>query len=411
MSEDHHAGLALHSLESVDEQDLLRRRQVLKRARLAAIVVMLLLAVGAGRTIISRIGNAHALESAVAERTRQYVRVASPSSAGEGQVLALPGTLQGFVQAPISARASGYLRRWTHDIGSRVKKGELLAEIDTPEIDQQLSQAIAAREQTAASMNLAKSTMERWEALRRKDAVSQQDLEERRSAYSQARANLAAADANVERLRQTESFKRIVAPFDGIITRRNVDVGDLIDAGGGNGRALFVLTQTDPLRVYVNVPQSYAHLVKPGQKVNVSLAEMSQRKFSGEITRTASAIDTTTRTMQVEVMLPNRDGALLPGAYVQVGLPVGGDKRLQIPSGTLVIRGAGIQVATVDDKGVVALKPVRLGRNFGERVEVLDGVSADDRLILNPPDSIAPGDQVMVQANPAPAGEATRARQ
>jgi RND family efflux transporter MFP subunit len=409
MSEDHHAGLSLHSLETVDEQDLLRRRQVQRRAKIAAIVVLVLLAVGGGRTIFSRISNAHALESAVSERTRQYVRVATPSNAGDAQVLALPGTLQGYVQAPIAARASGYLRRWTHDIGTRVKKGELLAEIETPEIDQQLSQAIAAREQTAASMNLAKSTVDRWEALRQKDAVSQQDLEERRSGYSQARANLAAADANVERLRQMESFKRIVAPFDGVITRRNVDVGDLIDAGGGNGRALFVLTQSDPLRVYVNVPQSYAHLVKQGQKVNVGLAEMSDRKFSGEITRTASAIDTATRTMQVEVMLPNRDGALLPGSYVQVGLPVGGDKRLQIPAGTLVIRGSGIQVATVDDKGLVALKPVRLGRNFGERVEVLDGVDPRDRLVLNPPDSIAHGDRVVVQATPAP--EVARKRQ
>jgi RND family efflux transporter MFP subunit len=409
MSEDHHAGLSLHSLDSVDEHDLLRRRQVQRRARIAAIVVLVLLAVGGGRTIFSRINNAHALESAVAERTRQYVRVATPTSGAENQVLALPGSLQGFVQAPISARASGYLRRWTHDIGARVKKGELLAEIDTPEIDQQLSQSIAARDQTMASMKLAKSTVERWEALREKDAVSQQDLEERRSAYSQARANLAASEANVERLRQTESFKRIVAPFDGVITRRNVDVGDLIDAGGGNGRALFVLTQTDPLRVYVNVPQSYAHLVKQGQKVNVNLAEMSERKFTGEITRTASAIDIATRTMQVEVMLPNRDGALLPGAYVQVSLPVGAGDRLQIPSGTLVIRGSGIQVATVDEQGKVALKPVRLGRNFGERVEVLDGVNARDRLVLNPADSIANGDQVVVQA--APAAEANRKRQ
>lgn len=409
MSEDHHAGLSLHSLDTVDEHDLLRRRQVQRRARIAAVVVLALLAIGGGRTIFSRITNAHALESAVAERTRQYVRVATPTGGAENQMLALPGSLQGFVQAPISARASGYLRRWTHDIGARVKKGELLAEIDTPEIDQQLSQAIAARDQTLASMKLAKSTVERWEALREKDAVSQQDLEERRSAYSQARANLAAAEANVERLRQTESFKRIVAPFDGVITRRNVDVGDLIDAGGGNGRALFVLTQTDPLRVYVNVPQSYAHLVKQGQKVNVNLAEMSERKFTGEITRTASAIDIATRTMQVEVMLPNRDGALLPGAYVQVSLPVGAGDRLQIPAGTLVIRGTGIQVATVDEQGKVALKPVRLGRNFGERVEVLDGVNARDRLVLNPPDSIANGDQVVVQA--APAAEANRKRQ
>ncbi len=188
-------------------------------------------------------------------------------TAATSQALALPGTLQGFVQAPISARASGYLKRWTKDIGARVAQGELLAEIETPEIDQQLSQAVAARAQTASSLELAKSTVARWENLRQKDVVSQQELDERRSAVMQGDANLAAADANVQRLRQLEGFKRVVAPFAGVITRRNVDVGDLIDgAGGSAGRPLFLLTQTDPLRVYVNVPQSYANLVKPGQQ-------------------------------------------------------------------------------------------------------------------------------------------------
>ena len=186
------------------------------------------------------------------------------------------------MQAPIAARASGYLKRWTSDIGSRVQKGELLAEIETPEIDQQLSQAVAAREQAAASLALARSTLERWEALRKKDVVSQQELDERRSAAAQAQANLAAADANVERLRQLEGFKRVIAPFAGVITRRNVDVGDLIDAGGGSGRALFVLTQTDPLRVYVNVPQSYAQLVKPGQTVTVTQAELRGQQLRGQ---------------------------------------------------------------------------------------------------------------------------------
>ena len=276
---------------------------------------------GAGRTVLSRMANAKVLDD---ERRRAGGAVREDhlrqGVGGAARRWRCPARCRAALQAPIAARASGYLKRWTKDIGSRVEKGELLAEIESPEIDQQLSQAIAARQQTAASLALAKSTIERWEALRKKDVVSQQELDERRSAAAQATANLAAADANVERLRQMEGFKRVVAPFSGVITRRNVDVGDLIDSAAA--RPLFVLTQTDPLRVYVNVPQSYAQLVKPGQKVVVTQAELRGQTFDGEVARTAGSIDTATRTMQVEITLANRDGALLPGAYVQVALPL-----------------------------------------------------------------------------------------
>jgi RND family efflux transporter MFP subunit len=242
---------------------------------------------------------------------------------------------------------------------------------------------------------LAASTVERWEALRKKDAVSQQELDERRSADAQARANLAAADANVERLRQTESFKRIVAPFAGVITRRNVDVGDLIDAGGA-GRALFLLAQTDPLRVYVSVPQAYAQLVKPGQEVIVTQAELAGQTFNGKVARTAASIDAATRTMQVEISLPNREGALLPGAYVTVALPLQASRTLVIPTNALMFRGDGTRVAVVDAAGTVNLRPVKIGRNFGNTVELLEGAAASDRLVLNPPDSLAEGDKIAV---------------
>jgi RND family efflux transporter MFP subunit len=379
-----------------EQNDMRAQRLTMRRTRIVVAVVLVVLAVGAGRTVISRISGAHALEAGTAERARQFVKVTLAKPADTGQSLVLPGTLQGYVQSPVSARASGYLHRWTKDIGSRVKKGELLAEIDTPEIDQQLSQAIAAREQTASSMALAQSTVERWEALRKKDAVSQQELEERRSAFAQARANLAAADANVERLRQLEGFKRIVAPFSGVITRRNVDVGDLIDAGGGTGRTLFVLTQTDPLRIYVNVPQSYAQMVKPGQPVKVTQPELPGQVFNGEVARTAAAIDTATRTMQIEIALPNRDDVLLPGAYVQVAMPLQGNTTLIMSTNALMFRSEGVQVAVVDQSGRVHLRPVRIGRNFGQTVEVIEGVTASDRLVLNPSDSLAEGDQVEV---------------
>ena len=381
--------------------------KVLRRARVLMLVMLVLLAAGAGRTILSRISNANALEAGTAERAKVYVKTALPKSDAAGQTVSLPGTLQGYVQSPIAARASGYLKRWTHDIGSRVAKGALLAEIEAPEIDQQLSQAIAVREQTASSLGLAKSTRERWEALKKRDAVSQQDLDEKRSGEVQATANLAAADANVERLRQLEGFKRVVAPFAGVITRRSVDVGDLIEAGGGAGRVLFTLTQTDPLRVYIYVPQAYSQLVKPGQEVSITQAELRGQVFRGTVARTAGSIDAATRTMQVEIQLPNRDGLLLPGAYVQAALPLAASKALVIPANTLMIRGAGTLVAVVGADGRIKLKPIKVGRNYGQTVEVIDGVSATDQLVLNPSDSLGEGDTVTVvpAAKEAPAGK------
>jgi len=402
MSQERHSELGIHPLDPDGQGELLKRRQIVKRTKIITLVVLLLLAAGAVRTVVSRSINARELETGTAERARQYVKTAQVKSTDAGQTLALPGTLQGFVQSPISARAGGYLKRWYKDIGSRVNKGDLLAELDTPETDQQLSQAIAARQQAASSLELAKSTVDRWEALRKKDAVSQQELDERRSGFAQARSNLAAADANVERLRQVEGFKRIVAPFSGVITRRNVDVGDLIDpgAGGGSARALFVLSQTDPLRVYVNVPQAYAQLVKQGQKVVVTQAELRGQSFTGQVARTAASIDAATRTMQVEIALPNPDGALMPGAFVQAALPLKPSGALVIPTDALLFRRDGTLVAVVDDKLKVHLQTVQIGRNYGQTVEVLNGINGNERLILNPSDSVAEGDEVALAAEP-----------
>ena len=403
MTDQRHAALGIIAADEDGGHDNLpRRRQIVRSTRLAVLLVLALLAIGAARTVYVRVANARALEAGTAERATQYVKTALPQTAGSGQTLALPGTLQGFTQSPISARASGYLKRWTRDIGSRVEKGELLAEIETPEIDQQLSQAVAARQQAAAALELAQSTVARWEGLRKKDVVSQQDLDERRGALAQASANLAAADANVQRLRQTEGFKRVLAPFAGVITRRNVDVGDLIDAGAGNGgRALFQLAQTDPLRVYINVPQAYAQLVKEGQPVVVTQSELRGQSFKGEVARTSGAIDTATRMMQVEVALPNKEGILLPGAYVQVSLPLTPSRALSIPANALLFRAEGTRVAVVDAEGRVRLRGVSLGRNYGETVEVIDGISGSDRLVLNPSDSLAEGDPVTVAKEPA----------
>ncbi len=370
-------------------------------------VLLLLLALGAGRTVMSRMASAKSLQDGTQERAIQYVKTVTAKTGVTGQQLSLPGTLQGAVQAPLGARATGYVKRWTKDIGARVQKGELLAEIETPEIGQQISQAVAAREQAAAGLALATSTVARWEGLRQKDVVSQQELDERRSGLAQARANVAAAEANVQRLRQTESFRNIVAPFAGVITRRNVDVGDLIDAGGA--RPLFVLTQTDPLRLYVNVPQAYSQIVKPGQKVTVTQAELPGQRFSGEVARTGASIDAATRTMQVEIALPNREGLLLPGAYVQVALPLPPGSGMTVLTNVLIFRGTGVRVAVVDRQGVVALRPIKVGRNFGDSVEVTEGVGPHDSLVLNPADSIAEGDKVAIAPPDAPASAASAA--
>jgi RND family efflux transporter MFP subunit len=395
MTEQRHSALGLHPIEvnpGEEHVELLKRRQIMRRTWIAALVILVLLAVGAGRTVLSRMANARALDASSAEQATQYVKTTLARRNAAGQTLNLPGTLQGFVQSPIAARASGYLKGWSKDIGAKVAKGELLAEIETPEIDQQLSQAIAAREQAASNLSLARSTAERWEGLRKKDVVSQQDLEERRSAVAQSLAFLAAAEANVQRLRQLEDFKRVVAPFAGVITRRNVDVGDLIDSS----RLLFILSQTDPLRVYVNVPQAYAQLVKIGQQVVVTQAELRGQRFLGQVARTSASIDAATRTMQLEVTLTNHDDHLLPGTYVQVALPLQASQSLVAPTNTLLFRSAGTMVAVVDAQGLVTLRRVSVGRNYGADFEVLDGISESDRIVLNPPDSLADGQAVVL---------------
>lgn len=356
---------------------------------------------GAVAVIVVRGRQANALAAATEIHARQYVTTIEARLRGDAQRLTLPGTLQGGIESTIYARTSGYVLRWTKDIGSAVKKGELMAQISAPEVDQQLSQAIAARSQAAENLSLAKSTAERWEGLRQKDAVTQQDLDERRSAYTQAQANFAAADANVHRLQQLQGFANVAAPFDGVVTRRNIDVGDLIDGGNGNtGRALFSVAQVDPLRLYVYVPQAYAHRIKIGDPVAIELAERSGEKFTGVIARTARAIDAATRTMQVEIRVPNENGALIAGSYVQVVLPIAAAaSTVVVPTDVLLFRPEGTRVASVDAHGRVHLTTVKLGTDYGDAVEILSGVVAGARLISHPADSLSDGDAVVASGS------------
>lgn len=398
MSEKHHTFLGVDSTGNPLPTPA-ARDPMYRRARWFALGVLAVLAAGGLVAAAGRYARSSDLRESTEALARNYVSIITVSAGGSAETVSQPATLQGFIESPIYARTSGYVLRWTHDIGARVTKGEILAELDTPEVDQQLEQAIATREQAASSLELARSSAQRWERLRERDAVSQQELDERRSAFAQAQANLAAADANVRRLRELESFKHIVAPFSGVLTRRNIDVGDLVDAGssGGNARALFTMSQTDPLRVYVYVPQTYASNARVGQSVTISQAEMPGRIFHGTISHTAGAIDTATRTMQIEIRLPNADGALLPGAYVDVQLPAVAAAAIVAPSNTLLFRPEGPRVALVDPEGHVHLRTVALGRDFGQKIELLAGVAAGDRIILNPADSLAEGDLVTVQ--------------
>jgi RND family efflux transporter MFP subunit len=370
-----------------------------KRARIIVAAIVGAMLVGGVIILVIRGFQASALAASTEIHAKQYVTTVNPRPAGGGLPLTLPGTLQGIIEATVYARSNGYILRWTKDIGSSVKRGELLAEIAAPEIDQELSQAIAAQQQAASSEGLAKSTAERWRSLREKDAVTQQDLDERQSTYLQAQANLASAEANTLRLRNLQGFNKVVAPFDGVVTSRTIDVGDLVDAGnGGVGKALFKVAQIDPLRLYVFVPQVYVQQVKVGDAVTVTLPGRQGEKYQGTIARTARAIDTVTRTMQVEIRVPNPNDALIAGAYVQVNLPIKQDgEALLIPINVLLFRPDGPRVATVDGGGRVRLTAVKLGTDFGNTVAVLDGLKADDRIVLNPADSLADGDIVTLR--------------
>jgi RND family efflux transporter MFP subunit len=333
------------------------------------------------------------------------VAVVKPQSEASKDQLILPGNLQAFEESPIFARTNGYLLRWNKDIGSKVHKGDLLAVIDTPEVDQELSQARAARDQVKSALGLAKISADRWANLRKTDSVSQQEADQQASNYQQAEANLAAADANVRRLEQLESFKNVYAPFSGVLTRRNVDPGALINSGAGvAGKELFDIARVDPLRVFVSVPQAYAPAMKVGTKADITLQEFPQQKFAGTIARTADAIDPATRTLNTEVDVPNKDGKLLPGSFGQVHFATGSSvPRITIPVNAMLFRAEGPQVAVVDNDSKVQLRSITIGQDFGATLEILGGLEVNDQIIINPSDSLENGQKVHV-AQPSQGG-------
>jgi len=327
------------------------------------------------------------------------VAIVSANSADPAEELVLPGTVQAIVEAPIYARTNGYLKTRYTDIGAQVKRGQLLAEIDTPEVDQQLSQAQADFETARANDNLSRSTNKRWQELLSTESVSKQDADEKASDAAAKKAAMDSAAANVARLRDLEAFKRVVAPFDGIVTARNTDIGALINAGQSAGSELFRIADTHKLRIYVQVPEAYAAAAKPGLEAELRFTEQPNRKYVAQTVRTSNALDPTLRTLQVELQLDNADREVFPGAYAEVHFKLANSaKALRLPANTVLFRAAGLQVAIVDNTSHVKLKNIVQGRDFGNTIEVLSGIEPSDRVVLNPPDSLIDGAPVRIAA-------------
>jgi len=326
------------------------------------------------------------------------VSVILPTRAAPAQEIILPGNVQPFSSSPIYSRTNGYLRKWYVDIGARVKQGQLLAVIDAPEIDQQVEQSISNLDTAKANLALAEITKNRYQGLLTKKAVSQQDVDNAVGTYNANKAIVEADQANVKQLQATQSFEKIYAPFDGIVTARNTDIGDLINSGsaGGIKTDLFHIAQPGTLRVYVNVPEEYSQGIKEGMTADITLAEFPGRKFQGKLVRTADAINMTTRTLLIEVDVANPAGTLLTGSYAEVHLaiPTPGSNFV-IPVNTLIFRSEGLHVGVVKN-GKVVLTAVTAGHDFGNTIEIVAGLNTDDQVIVNPPDSIVHGQEVQI---------------
>jgi RND family efflux transporter MFP subunit len=330
----------------------------------------------------------------------QTVNIIHPQRGESSSDLTLPGMIEAFSQSPIYARVDGYVHTWHVDIGTHVTKGQLLAEIDAPEVDQQLNQARAMLSQAETSLALAKITAPRYQELIKTNSVSQQEVDQNNQNLAAQQANVQAATAAVSRLEQLQGFEKIVAPFDGVITLRKTDFGDLVNAGNaGVGRELFHISQNNIVRVFVTVPEEFSKQVRSGTKASMDLTELPNRHFAAAVTRTAEAIDINSRTLTVELDVPNPSGELLPGAYTNVHfqLPLN-VVPLVLPSSTILFQADGPQVGVVSSQNQVALRKVTLGHDFGDTIQILTGVRSTDAVIANPPDSLTNGMRVAVQS-------------
>jgi RND family efflux transporter MFP subunit len=375
-------------------------QQLRPRARklLWFVAPIVVLAIGALLTGRSKAASEARVAATTKSLALEHVSVVHPLRGNPVTELSLPGTTEAFVESPIFARTNGYLKLWTKDIGARVKAGELLAVIETPELDQQLIQARALLAQTEANMKLAKITASRYQDLIASHSVSQQDVDQGNQNVAMLTASAQAAAADVQRLEQLQQFEKVVAPFDGIVTARNIDIGDLINAGSsGTGKEMFRIARIDMLRIFVNVPEDYTGSIRPGIAAKLSIAGFPGKEFPATVARYAHAVDMNSRTMRTELDVPNSSGVLVPGAYASATFSLRSPVApLILPSNTEIFQGDGLQVGVVDSKCRVQLRNITIGRDFGTSVELLSGVQPSDAVITNPSDSLTAGTEVAV---------------
>jgi RND family efflux transporter MFP subunit len=380
------------------------RRRTMRYAWLAAVVAVVLGIWG----IASRLTHRAELRKSAAEDAILTVVTAKPQLGGAGDELVLPGIVQAYIESPIYARTNGYLKSWLTDIGARVHKGQLLAEIETPEVDRQLAQAQADLATAQANLTLSNITNQRWQGLLQTQAVSKQDADNKAGDAAAKAATVESALQNVNRLSDLESFKRVLAPFDGVVTARNTDVGDLINAGQAPGTELFRMADIHKLRIYAQVPEAYSAATETGLKAELHFAERPGKVYAADAIRTSNALDPTARTLQVELQLDNTDAQLFPGSYTEIHFKLpASTQTLRLPANTVLFRSDGLQVAVVDPQKTVRLKKIEQGRDFGKTIEVLNGIGPDDAVIVNPPDSIEDGLRVRI-APPPPANAANQ---
>jgi RND family efflux transporter MFP subunit len=387
-------GIAGHS----SPQNVVKTKKSARMRWLALAVVSVAVAAVLGYGMWSRVRASKKLGAETSQLAVTTVSVVTPKQSTPAQEIILPGNVQPFISSPIYARTNGYLKNWYADIGAHVKQGQLLAVIDAPEVDQQLAQSLSNVNTAKANLALAEITKNRYEGLIKTNAVAQQDVDNAVGSYKANQAIVEADEANVKQLQALQGFERVYAPFDGVVTARNTDIGDLIDSGssGGVKTDLFHIAQPGVLRVYVNVPEEYSQGVKVGMTANLALAEFPGRTFQGKLVRTAEAINVTTRTLLIEVDVQNPTSILLTGSYAEVHLQVPtAASTFLIPVNTLLFRTEGLRVGVVKD-GKVALATVTAGHDFGDQIEIVSGLKADDQVIVNPPDSIVAGQQVQI---------------
>lgn len=380
-----------------------------RHLRPAAIIFLVVAIAVVAFGLVSRAAQNSRLRELTEARAVPTVAIVTPTRVENQQGLDLPGRLEAYIRAPIYARVPGYLKGWNYDIGSRVKAGDVLAVIDTPDLDQQLMQARAALSVAQANAKLAQITAERWQSLAGTDAVAKQDVDQRTFTWNANVAQVKAAQANVDQLVAEENFKRLTAPFDGIVTARETDIGALINVGASGGAELFVISETSKLRVYVSVPQNYVPSVPSGTKAVIRVPDHPGKIYDGTVEASAQAVTPTTGTTLMQIIVDNAAGELLPGGYASIHLQIAGVPNvLSVPSSALIFDAKGLSIATVGADDRVLLKPVSLQRDLGAVVELASGLAPGDQVIQNPPDGIGTGDQVRIAR--APAGVAADAK-